>query len=189
MRYIVDGYNLLFKEAWTRSASSLELARKQLIEELDTLASTLNLNITVVFDAPFQSDDLKRGHFRSLEIVFTAKNQTADDYIVDLVDMIGKKAIVVTSDRGLSTRTRGSGATVEAAHDFLVHLRKKCRNRLAKSYSAPLSIKKPKAPVQPKEETIVVLAEAKPLDMKNLPSLADIPAWDKIFTSRFKEKK
>lgn len=190
MRYIVDGYNLLFKEAWARSASSLEIARKQLIEELDSLASTLNLNITLVFDAPFQSDDLKRGHFRSLEIVFTARNQTADDYIVDLVDLIGKKAIVVTSDRGLSTRTKGSGAAVEGVHDFLVHLRKKCRNKLAKSHSATLSIKKPKAPVPPKIEVVEIqpVTEAKPLDMKNLPSLADIPAWDRIFSSRFKEK-
>lgn len=189
MRYIVDGYNLLFKEAWTRTASSLEQARKQLIEELDTLASTLHLDLTVVFDAPFQSDDLRRGHYRSLEIVFTAKGQTADDYIVSLADVVGKKAIVVTSDRGLSRRAKGSGATIEGVHDFLVHLRKKSRNKLAKSSQSPLVIKKQQpthvVPAAAKQE--IAQPEPKPLDMKNLPSLADIPAWDKIFTSRLKK--
>lgn len=189
MRYIVDGYNLLFKEAWARTASTLEQARKQLIEELDSLASTLHLDLIVVFDAPFQSDDLRRGHYRSLEIVFTAKGQTADDYIVNLADIVGKKAIVVTSDRGLSRRAKGSGAAIESVHDFLVHLRKKSRNKLAKSSQVPLVIKKQgiKHPVatEPKEEIAVV--ESKPLDMNNLPSLADIPAWDKIFTSRLKK--
>lgn len=186
MRYIVDGYNLLFKEAWARTAASLEQARKQLIEELDSLASTLNLDLTVVFDAPFQSDDLRRGHYRSLEIVFTAKGQTADDYIVSLADAVGKKGIVVTSDRGLARRAKGAGATIEGVHDFLVHLRKKSRNKLAKSSLSPLVIKKLAAPLEPKEE--IFPPEQVTLDMNNLPSLADIPAWDKIFTARLKKK-
>lgn len=182
MRYIVDGYNLLFKEAWARSASTLEQARKQLIDELDTLASTLHLDLTIVFDAPFQNDDLKRGHYRSLEIVFTAKGQTADDYIVSLADLVGKKATVVTSDRGLSRRVKGAGASIESVHDFIVHLRKKSRNKLAKSSLLPVVKKKSPNSAAPKEEIAVV--ETKPLDMNNLPSLADIPAWEKIFTSR-----
>ncbi len=186
MHYYIDGYNLLFKEAWARTASSLEEARKQLIMELDQLAAMLHIDVTVVFDAPFQSDDLKRGHYRSLEIIFTAKGQSADDYLVACVDAVGKKAVVVTSDRGLRARIKGTGASVEGVHDFLVHLRKKSRNKLAKSKSKPLVIKKQEVAQPLKEE----LSPQKPLDidMKNLPSFADIPAWEKIFTSRLKNK-
>ncbi len=180
MHYFIDGYNLLFKEAWARTAPTLEEARKKLIVELDTLASIVHLNITVVFDAPFQSDDIKRGHFQSLEIIFTARGQTADDYLIDCADSNGKNAVIVTSDRSLAYKVKASGSKVESVHDFLVHLRKKSRNKLAKSKSLP-SLKKPHVQiVQKKEEDLT----EKPLDMKNLPSLADIPAWEKIFTKK-----
>ncbi len=177
MHYYVDGYNLLFKEAWARSSSSLEEARKTLIKELDSLATQLNLSITVVFDAPFQTEDLKRGHYRSLEIIFTAYGQTADDYLVETLRHLGKKVLVVTSDRGLRSRVKTMGAEVEGVHDFLVHLRKKSRNKLAKSGQKPL-IAKREVPTPAKLE----VASNEPVDMKNLPALSNVEAWLKIFT-------
>ncbi len=183
MQYLVDGYNLLFKEAWARSSSSLEGARKALIKELDLLASQLNLSITVVFDAPFQSEELKRGHFNSLEIIFTARGQTADDYLVEATRHLGKKAHVVTSDRGLRARVKAMHAEVEGVHEFLVHLRKKSRNKLAKSQQKPLIAKKEVAvpvKVEPLQDVVV--------DMKNLPSLGDLNAWERIFLKRTKDE-
>ncbi len=186
MHYFIDGYNLLFKEAWARSGPSLQEARKRLIEELDSLASTLNLDLTVVFDAPFQSDDIKRGHYQSIEIIFTAQGQTADEYLVACADAHGNKALIVTSDRALAFKAKGSHASVEGVHNFLVHLRKKSRNKLAKSARAPLVTKKQPPIPSPKIEEPLQEIPEKPLDMKNLPSLADIPAWEKIFTRRSK---
>lgn len=182
MHYFVDGYNLLFKESWGRSGNSLQDARKRLIEELDTLASSLNLTLTVVFDAPLQSDDIRRGHFQSIEIIFTARGQTADDYLVDCADAHGKKAIIVTSDRTIAYKAKCAGSSVESVHNFLVHMRKKSRNKLAKSNKLYAMSKKPEAP---KLEVIPEVQEIEtPIDMKNLPSLANIPAWEKIFTKK-----
>lgn len=180
MRYFIDGYNLLFKEAWGRHSSSLELARKTLIEELDSLAQTLRLDLIVVFDAPLQSDDIRRGHYNSLEIIFTARGQTADEYLVEVASAYQKGVIVVTSDRGLAYRVKGSGAQVESVHDFIAHLRKKWRNKLAKQQKAPLIAKTKSAT---KKEPL----PEKPLDMQNLPPLSNIEAWEKIFTNPRKE--
>jgi predicted RNA-binding protein with PIN domain len=177
MQYYIDGYNLLFKEAWARSAPSLEEARKRLILELDTLASTLNLSLTIVFDAPFQSDDLRRGHFQSLEIIFTAQGQSADDYLEALAYAYGKKAHIVTSDRALASKVKANGAHVEGVHHFLINLRKKWQNKRARTkLPPPPPVKKEAPPATPKPE--------KPLDMNNLPPLSDLPAWEQIFLKR-----
>jgi len=125
MHYLVDGYNLLFKCSWNHLSTNLEQARSTLIQELDKHASVLNLHLTLVFDAPMQSDELKRGHFNSLEIIFTAKGQTADDYLHDFVAHSQKKVVVVTSDKTLARKVKALGAFVESVPDFLIHLRKK----------------------------------------------------------------
>jgi Predicted RNA-binding protein containing a PIN domain len=173
MHYYVDGYNLLFKEAWARSCSSLEEARSRLIQELDSLAHKLNLLVTVVFDAPFQSDDLRRGHFRSLEIIFTAKGQIADDFLKDVAASKGNKIVIVTSDRPLARIVKASGSQVEGVHDFIIRLRKKsCK----KQQELPQK--------SPQKQVIKVVEAEKPIDMNNLPPLSDLPAWERIFSRK-----
>lgn len=177
MKYFVDGYNLLFKEAWARSCNSLEEARTQLIQELDSLASSLNIDIIVVFDAPFQDDDAKRGHYRSLEIVFTAKGQTADDYLASAVEGLGTQAVVVTSDRGLKRRIKGS--RVENVHEFIVELRKKSRNRAFKTKKVqPPTKPAPTKPQAPQQTTL-----------HELPPLGDLTTWEALFTRRISIEK
>lgn len=175
MKYFIDGYNLLFKEAWARSCNSLEDARRQLIQELDSLATTLRLDITVVFDAPFQDDELRRGHFRSLEIVFTAKGQTADDYLAHIVEGLGTRAVVVTSDRGLKRRIKDS--RVENVHEFIVELRKKSRK---KAIPKPVKL----APTAPK-----IIPKPEKTTLSELPPLGDLVAWEAIFTGKIKLEK
>jgi len=175
MKYYIDGYNLLFKEAWARSCSSLEEARARLIHELDTLANSLHKQITVVFDAPFQSGCLRRGHFRSLEIIFTAKGQTADEFLEELAEARGNKIVIVTSDRVLARKVKYYHTKVEEVHEFIVRLRKK-------------SFKKaPEKPVKVEAKKVKVVEE-KPLDMNNLPPLSDLEAWERIFSKELKEQ-
>lgn len=181
MQYLIDGYNLLFKCSWARQAPSLEEARTSLIKELDYHGAILNVPIIIVFDAPLQSDDLKRGHFHSLEIIFTAKGQTADDYIHDYVACNSQKIVVITSDKTVARKVKALGAHAETAHDFLQHLRKKSQNRLAKAKKiAPVRkcIETPAKTQMPD----VTLTESDPL-----PALSNLAAWQQIFEKRFKE--
>jgi predicted RNA-binding protein with PIN domain len=169
MHYLVDGYNLLFKTAW---AGKLEEARRKLIEELDTYAEMFHLHITIVFDAPLQSEELKRGHYRSLEIIFTAKGETADDYIAEYVTRVQHKIAIVTSDKKLAHRVKREGVFVESAHDFLLRLRKKSRKK-----KPPQVLKKQPTP-SPKKEVV-----QKP--ETGLPALSDIDAWNLIFEEKY----
>lgn len=175
MHYLVDGYNLLFKTAW---AGKLEEARRKLIEELDDHASRLHLHITLVFDAPLQSETLQRGHFRSLEIIFTARGETADDFIANSLSRHHHRTTVVTSDKNLARRVKGEGIFVESAHDFLQRLRKKSLKKSLKTnvkQSPPIQKKEPpptKKVVTPKGQT-------------GLPDLGDIDAWTAIFEQKY----
>ncbi len=172
MHYYVDGYNLLFKEIRVSDSFSLQNARARLIHELDTLAEKLRLSLTIVFDAPFQTDDLKRSHFRSLEIIFTAKGQTADDFLEQVAEAKGKRVVIVTSDRTLSRKVKSFQAIVEPVHEFIVRLRKK------RCFT-------PEKPVKRVVEKPVIKEEKEiKIDMQHLPPLSDIDAWLKIFSTK-----
>ncbi len=175
MHYIVDGYNLLFQTAYLNSEKSLSDARKSLIYELDSFAEAFTLHITLVFDASFQSDAISRSHYQSLEIIYTAYGQTADDYIVDWMEVQpdAKQITVVTSDMRLKARLKKPKLYVEKVRDFLQNLRKR---RLKKR---PLkTVKIPKKEKAKKEETAFVF------DPKQLPPLSDLDTWEKIFLSK-----
>lgn len=182
MHYLVDGYNLLFKGAWSHTSPNLEQARSALIQELDKHASLLNLHLTIVFDAPLQSEELRRGHYNSLEIIFTAKGQTADDYLHDFVAHQQNKVVVVTSDKTLARKVKSLGAYVEGVRDFLSHLRKKSQNRLAKTQKKPLLQRAVPPPPAPIKQSIEAIA---PTQQEVLPPLSNIPAWEKIFEEHY----
>jgi predicted RNA-binding protein with PIN domain len=182
MHYIIDGYNLLFQGAFIGSKQSLENARTILIHNLDHFAQTLSLSITVIFDAPFQCEDLRRGHFNTLEIIFTSKGQTADEYIVEYVQSRNEKMVVVTSDKGLSRRVKNPNVYTEKVPDFLQKIRKKAQK---KQQIPAVRLPKKPAPLPPIETK---KAEAKTIDMNNLPPLCNIPAWEEIFLQQLEKK-
>lgn len=162
MHYIIDGYNLLFQGAFKGPKQSLEEARTALICNLDLFAGKLSLYITVIFDAPFQCDDLRRGHYNSLEIIFTSKGQTADEYIVEYVQSRSEKMVVVTSDKGLTRRVKAPNVYTEKVLDFLQAIRKKAGKKQVLNPRLPKKITPP-----PKSE--VKKVEIKSVDLNNLP--------------------
>lgn len=126
MHYLVDAYNLLFRTLKKRR--SLEKNRQSLIEELNAVAAELNLHVTLVFDGaeehlPWPT----RGHYDALEIVYTSKSQTADEYIYEEVALSRSPAqlTVVTNDRELSGRCHQHRAKTMAIDEFLHFLSKK----------------------------------------------------------------
>lgn len=108
MKYLLDGYNILFRE---RDADgSLEEQRIRLFEKLNLLAEATHLNFIVVLDAHQQAGELERHHYFSLEVVYTDFDQTADDYIVEYVECLPiskrNRIKVVSSDRTLMQKVR-----------------------------------------------------------------------------------
>ena len=134
--YIVDGYNLLFKLPGKHQ--SLEIKRRSLLELLEKQISEFNLSVTIVFDGA-QRDPLMsiRGHFKSMEVVYTAANQTADDYIFDSIAANPRCHIVVTSDRDLATKCKALGAQTLSIPDFLSSLVTKHHKRKARNAPFP----------------------------------------------------
>lgn len=171
MHYIIDGYNLLFKSEW---AGKLQDARQKLIEELDNLAGSLNLHITIVFDAPLQTDAIRRGHYRTLELIFTSRGESADDYIAEHAGRTRHKTTVITSDRKLARRVQGEAISVECAQDFLQRLRKRSRKK------KPLQVEKV-SPTPCFKKTIPAKVEE-----EGLPPLSNIEAWTAIFEAKYK---
>jgi uncharacterized protein len=126
MHYLVDGYNLLFRVVKKRG--SLEKTRRQLIEEINDIVSKLHLQITLVFDgAEEKLPQSARSHFDAIEIVYTSKKQSADEYISEevLLSRTPSQITVVTNDRELATHCRTHRAKIQTIDEFLSFLMKK----------------------------------------------------------------
>jgi predicted RNA-binding protein with PIN domain len=69
---LIDGYNFLFRSA--KSRAEFKTNRVQFIESLNDFVSAIRINAIVVFDSADPSARLPtRGHFDTLEIIYTTK--------------------------------------------------------------------------------------------------------------------
>jgi predicted RNA-binding protein with PIN domain len=124
---------------------------------------------------------LKRGHFGALEIIFTAKGESADAYLVELFDQLQKpeEAIAVTSDRELKHSARARKIHTLSCEDFLSSLHKKAQKKK----------KKATAPIPKQEEKTTPKRVGRKLKEKELPPLDDLAAWEEIFLQCLQENK
>jgi hypothetical protein len=129
MHYLIDGYNLLFRLKNERK--SLQKKREEILLALSEKSEELKLHITIVFDATKEEfEGSTRGHFKDLEIVYTSKKQSADAYIIAMIECCKypQKEIVVTSDRDLARHCAALGArslSIEAFFKMLQSKKKK----------------------------------------------------------------
>ena len=72
----IDGYNLLF---YLSEANPLQKKREELLRELNELVEQANVEANVVFDAK----EFSRTSFKALDVVYTPKGMSADDYILE----------------------------------------------------------------------------------------------------------
>lgn len=134
MQYIIDGYNLLFLHL--TPDSNLEKNRERFISILDSQINVLNINAIVVFDGFNTENNIEKyEYFNSLEILFTCKNQTADDYILEKLEYrqtknsINNEITVVTNDISLAIKARRLGAHTQKAKTFLKFIANKASNK------------------------------------------------------------
>ena len=106
MHLIIDGYNLLHvgRSLIQLNAVELQWERDRLIDELAAFRRTKPCQITVVFDGwqggwRTEKKEMKKG----IEMVFSKLGEKADDVIKRLVRGMGSAAVVVTSDREVSS--------------------------------------------------------------------------------------
>lgn len=129
MHYYVDGYNLLFRVFLDEG--DLKTQRQHIIQEFNSKIEITKIDVSLVFDASFRSGEASISHFNDLEILFTAAGESADDFIIDCLQVSrSKKEVVVTSDKKLAWRARSLGAITQPVEEFLTWLNKVYKNKL-----------------------------------------------------------
>jgi predicted RNA-binding protein with PIN domain len=119
MRWLIDGYNVIRRDADLRAAESggLEAGRAALLRKVAGAAVRMSDRFTVVFDgAPVRGSAAVPGR---LEVIFSRPPQKADDVLVRLAREEGAGSVVVTSDRAVADAARRARCTVVGAGDFL----------------------------------------------------------------------
>ncbi len=146
MKYLLDGYNILFRERDTNG--SLESQRMRLFEKLNLLAEATHLNLIVVLDSHQQAGELERHHYHSLEIIYTDFDQTADDYIIEYVECLPlskrNRVKVVSSDRTLMQKVRFERVEALSVPAFFKEVERKAHSLLLKNTEPHRSVQSSK---------------------------------------------
>lgn len=103
MHIIIDGYNLM--PCMKLKGDSLHKKREDLINELHQFLKINHGNITLVFDGYKNISEYKSIEKQgNIKIIYSAKNQSADEVIIELIEkreVKAKNMVLVTSDRKL----------------------------------------------------------------------------------------
>lgn len=128
MRYLIDGYNLLFY--LTKKCNPLHQYRRDLISYF--AHSVSSLDVVLVFDGndPHEKHSTKH-HIEELEIIYTPQHITADHYIFEEVQLHKhtRKITVVSNDQELVRSCKSLGAHVLSLTEFLSYIAKKKTKR------------------------------------------------------------
>jgi len=126
-RVIVDGYNVIF--AWQELSDlariNIDSARDALIDILSELASMIAGSVSVVFDAyKVKGHSSERMLLQGIEVLFTAQEETADQYIERFTNEYGRKMriAVITSDGLEQIITRGQGCLLVSSRELQAHI-------------------------------------------------------------------
>ncbi len=130
MHYFIDGYNLLFRFPYDED--NLQNQRNAIIQDLNQKISMVKINVSIVFDAGFYTGDRTKMHYNYVEILFTAKGETADEYILDEIKNHShpQQQIVITSDKTLAKLVRSYSARTESVEEFMLWLNQAYKNKM-----------------------------------------------------------
>jgi predicted RNA-binding protein with PIN domain len=115
---IVDGYNLTYLiDAGSFTAAE---TRHRLVSELDRFVRRAKPDhrVSVFFDSSIDDSSKEEGFGGGqmsqggVEVVFATASDTADDAIVEEVEALAGRAVVITNDRELRERSSDEGALV-----------------------------------------------------------------------------
>jgi predicted RNA-binding protein with PIN domain len=120
MKIIIDGYNLMYRMELT---GSLEQKREKMLDELAQFLSVNPNEMLVVFDGTknpsnHRGKDVRHG----IKIFYSAQGETADDYIMEMVEKRTGKAkmhLIVSSDRKITDFAREHFMKVMTSDEFV----------------------------------------------------------------------
>lgn len=149
MHYYIDGYNLLFRIL--KAGDDVRKQRTKITLEIERKVHLLGLDVTLVFDSHYQESESTRSHFNSLEIVFTATGETADEFILqELKDSPHpSQHTVVTSDKKLARLCQLRLGKTESIDEFLAWISKRYKNKLRQKKLLTIKPQSQKIPEHP----------------------------------------
>ena len=121
VRLIVDGYNLIRQSPSLREVESrnLQMGRETLIYHLASYKRVRGHEITVVFDG-WRSGDLTEYQQwqKGILVIYSKRDEKADEVIKRMARRFGHGAVVVTSDREVAHFSETVGATTVSSEEF-----------------------------------------------------------------------
>lgn len=149
------------------------------------------LQLTLVFDAMHQPELSRRSHYKSLEVIFTSRRESADHYLLRVIEEaeMPSKITLVSSDRELAWKARLKGAHTQSVENFLQMIaepRKAHRSLISKQkqVTPPQAPRKASSPPQKKKPS-------ENLDTKIKKQVLDpeLEAYREIFEKRYDKEK
>lgn len=93
---IIDGYNIL--NSWDKYIPflkmSFENARNELVYDMGEFSKLTGVDLLLVFDAYKINFVESKEKIKGIEVVYTRKNETADQYIEKKMDELGRKIFI-----------------------------------------------------------------------------------------------
>jgi hypothetical protein len=173
MRYLIDGYNLLYAMGLVRGRAGpagLEKARNRLVGLLGWTYEHEPAELTVVFDAADAPPDVPTEcTHRNVRVRFAVGRAEADDLIEELIrhDAAPRQLAVVSDDHRLRQAARQRHARAVSCSEYLDELD---RRRSSKRQPPPPAAKPDHLTRQETEHWLREFAD-----------LADGPDWKELF--------
>lgn len=124
---IVDGYNMIgaWKELKVLKDQNLEEARDRLLERMAEYKAAMGWQVIVVFDA-YHVPGVEKAYVQNaVEVIFTRKNETADERIEKLTNELKNRRTqiyVATSDMTEQNVIFGHGALRKSARELEIEV-------------------------------------------------------------------
>jgi uncharacterized protein len=124
---IVDGYNMIGAWGELRALKDTDLAaaRDRLIEMMAEYQAFTGYHVIIVFDAHFVQGTEKKYRNFKMDIIFTKKNETADERIEKLAIQLNNRRTqvhVATSDFTEQWSIFGQGALRKSARELFIEI-------------------------------------------------------------------
>ena len=138
MIVIIDGYNLLFHDAWPYYDGELEDRRQKLIDLVISFKKEERIaRVIVVFDGcagigPYKKQTLQQG----IEIIYAICQGKADEKIISLSKRLNN-VTVVTADRRIIKYTKRNRCNIISPQKFTQQLLKSMRKKTPTQISLP----------------------------------------------------